>query len=324
MNFRLSAARHHRNDRPFRHQLVRHTHAGVQQSAGIIPQIQDHGLHALRFHGLVLLVEFACGLFVEHGQTDHGDFFRQHLAGHGFNLDVGARQFDVPDRLAAPHRQGHVRAFLAADFADRFIQRQFLGILAVDFQYLIAASDARLFPRRPFDRRHDRQHFILHADDDPYAAERPFRFHAELLEHFGVHVDGVRIIEGIHHSLDRTVHQRFRRHGFDVAASHHIHRAHQFQCAVRIRDHLVEKIQGAPCREDERHHYKQDGADDDITTIIQYLHPIPYQGRKFNGLTGVPFCRTSKCRCGPVEYPVEPTRATVCPLATVCPSLTNN
>src|SRR5439155_593243 len=38
----------------------------------------------------------------------------------------------------------------------------------------------------------------------------------------------------------------------------------------------------------------------------------------------MPFCRTSKCRCGPVERPVEPTAATRWPRSTRSPSFTNN
>src|SRR3989344_7014595 len=39
------------------------------------------------------------------------------------------------------------------------------------------------------------------------------------------------------------------------------------------------------------------------------------------GLTGWPSLRTSKCRCGPVERPVEPILAIASPLATAWPSL---
>ena len=40
------------------------------------------------------------------------------------------------------------------------------------------------------------------------------------------------------------------------------------------------------------------------------------------GLTAEPLILTSKCRWGPVLFPVEPTRAMGCPLATSCPALT--
>ena len=36
----------------------------------------------------------------------------------------------------------------------------------------------------------------------------------------------------------------------------------------------------------------------------------------------VPFTLISKCKCGPVEFPVEPTVAIACPCATVWPCVT--
>ena len=42
-----------------------------------------------------------------------------------------------------------------------------------------------------------------------------------------------------------------------------------------------------------------------------------------NGSVVTPFILTSKCACGPVEYPVEPTFNIASPLFTVCPTSTN-
>ena len=39
-----------------------------------------------------------------------------------------------------------------------------------------------------------------------------------------------------------------------------------------------------------------------------------------NGSVVTPFILTSKCACGPVEYPVEPTFNIASPLFTVCPT----
>src|SRR5688572_18564201 len=44
--------------------------------------------------------------------------------------------------------------------------------------------------------------------------------------------------------------------------------------------------------------------------------------RNLFGFKGMPFSRTSKCRCGPVVRPVEPTCAIGWPLSTTSPTLT--
>ena len=44
--------------------------------------------------------------------------------------------------------------------------------------------------------------------------------------------------------------------------------------------------------------------------------------RNLLGFKGIPFSRTSKCRCGPVERPVEPTFAITWPFITTSPTLT--
>src|SRR5919201_2737210 len=46
--------------------------------------------------------------------------------------------------------------------------------------------------------------------------------------------------------------------------------------------------------------------------------------RNFVGFCAAPRKRTSKCRCGPVERPVDPTSAILRPRATTSPSLTKS
>src|SRR5690606_18966117 len=45
-------------------------------------------------------------------------------------------------------------------------------------------------------------------------------------------------------------------------------------------------------------------------------------GRKSLGSRACPAIRTSKCRCEPVDWPVDPTRAINCPFSTTSPNLT--
>src|SRR6185295_8450466 len=46
--------------------------------------------------------------------------------------------------------------------------------------------------------------------------------------------------------------------------------------------------------------------------------------RNLMGFCAAPRKRTSKCRCGPVERPVEPTSPSLRPRCTTSPSLTNS
>jgi len=67
----------------------------------------------------------------------------------------------------------------------------------------------------------------------------------------------------------------------------------------------------------------------EICTTIFYVYSPSvradaYLLKYFSGFTALPFFSTSKCRCGPVEMPVFPDLAIVCPLNTRCPLLTSD
>lgn len=55
------------------------------------------------------------------------------------------------------------------------------------------------------------------------------------------------------------------------------------------------------------------------------FHVVVYstdQRKNCIGSMRTPFLRTSKCRCGPLELPVDPIRPSSCPLVTFCPLTT--
>jgi len=61
-----------------------------------------------------------------------------------------------------------------------------------------------------------------------------------------------------------------------------------------------------------------------LHSVNVFLHYLPMFGKYGIGFFITPFTLTSKCRCGPVDSPVEPLRAITSPLFTSCPTLTKS
>ena len=100
--------------------------------------------------------------------------------------------------------QGHFAAFRPADFSHGLVQSHVFGVGGVNADDLVAAQNSGRFRRRSFDGGHDGQLFVLHAKYDADPAERSFGLQHQFTEHLGVHIDGVRIAERVHHSFDRA------------------------------------------------------------------------------------------------------------------------
>ena len=155
-SFPLAVLADDRHDRSLRDQQAGDLDAFTDQSARIVAQIQDQRGHALLGQFAHLLREVVAGGFAEHRQPDIADAVFQYFSTDRLEYDGGACQAVFFGFLAgALNSQRDFAAFLAANLADRFVERHVLGVLPVDFDNQVAAENSGSFGRRSFDRGYD-------------------------------------------------------------------------------------------------------------------------------------------------------------------------
>ena len=184
--------------------------------------------------------EVVAGGFAEHRQPDIADAVFQYFSTDRLEYDGGACQAVFFGFLAgALNSQRDFAAFLAANLADRFVERHVLGVLPVDFDNQVAAENSGSFGRSPFDRGYDGKLLVLDAKHDTDAAEGAFGLQHQFTVHFGVQIDGVRIAERVDHPFERAGHEQRAFGGSDILALYDLDGPEQFQGGRQfVRTHL--------------------------------------------------------------------------------------
>ena len=164
-----------RHDGPALHEAVGDLYGLIEQAAGVVAEVEDQAVERTPLAPKV--VEGDLDLIVrrvlEVADADEADAVREELVVHASDLDVGARQRELPGRL--PALADDVKVHLALGGSAQEVHGVLKGhidrAVEVDLDDPIPGLDARICRRRIRDWIDDDEVPVLHADDDAEAAE---------------------------------------------------------------------------------------------------------------------------------------------------------
>src|SRR5579862_1763403 len=202
----LGVAAARRNDLAALEESVRDRDRLVEETAGIVAEVEDVALHlVLAEVGLDLLdrrLEAIEGLLVEGGYADIADLaFLMRL--HRLDGDLGTDQLDVEGLVDAFPLEGQRdrRIDAAAHLLDRLVEGHALHLLAVEGGVHVTGENARLGGGRVVDRRDHLDDAFLHGDLDAEAAEFAAGLDLHVLEILRAEIARMRV-EAVQHAID--------------------------------------------------------------------------------------------------------------------------
>ena len=273
MDFLRAVALDNRDDGSLRHDEVRDLDAARDEAARVLAQIDDESLHALFSKRFVGGLELLARVLRERSDADIAHAVLEHRALGCIDLDGRALYRVVLRLVAALYRQDDIRADFAADMHRNFLRLHLRDRRAVDGHDLVAGLEAGVLPRRIVEDGDDRDLAVLEAHRHADAAELALRVLLELLKLVGIHVDRVRVSEGLHHAGDGAVHELRL---VDIRHVARLDEAFDAEEADDVRDLIAVDAKGkaeAGNRQEGREDGRHDDADDDFF-LAHVLHPL--------------------------------------------------
>ena len=191
---------------PRPHELLRDLYGRGQQSARIVPKIQDGGLELLFPQLLESPAQILRRRFLKLGQPNVANVVVDNLGSDTLDFN------DIPDQREhqgvrgsfALDRETHFRAFGPPHALNCVHERQIFRRLLVDLGNEIPCSDASLVRRGPLNRSDHCQPVVLDTDLNADPAELPFGLNLNFFVHLWGHIGRVRIERG-QHAPDRPL-----------------------------------------------------------------------------------------------------------------------
>ena len=203
-------------------------HRGVEQTAGIVAQIEHEAVEAaagFALHLVERIDELALRLLGEGADANIAD-----ATGLEMRLDRG----DTDDRAGQRHvertltqtqdHHAHFGAGRSAQLIDRILQGHAIGRMAVDAQNDVAWLEAGARRRRVVDRRDDLGMALVARQLGADAGELAMAVGEHLAVFVLVHIVGMRIEPG-EHALEAVLHQMIVIDRLDIARMDAIHHA---------------------------------------------------------------------------------------------------
>ena len=182
-----------------------------------------------------------------------------HYAAHGRHLDDGTRNRILLLCPVAQDAQDDIRPRFTANAQSDLLALHLARRRAVHGQDLVSCAQTRRLAGRPLKNGDDLHRPVLEPHRHADAAEGALGMLAQLLEHIGRHVDGMRIAERCDHAVDRSVDERRRIGCAHIACLYELHHAKEAQNIIAVDPRHAQEAAG---EQDGQHTPKGCGQDD--------------------------------------------------------------